>query len=367
MKKSLIFICLFIWSLSISAQLTQPDAAGNKKASVSERIGLTLVKIDYDRPAVKGREGKIWGGLVHYGFKDLQYGTSKAAPWRAGANENTTMEFSTDVMIEDQALMAGKYGFFIAMGTDSATIIFSNYHTAWGSFYYDAKDDALRVNVPVLKLSQSIERLKYEFTDQMETSAVINLMWEKISIPFKVSVDLQKEQIATYRRLFNSGSFYRYWQNMNDAANYCLVNDINLEEGLSWADRSIHTFFGDENFLTLSTYAGLLEKLGRKPESDSIMKRAFPMAKPLQLYRYGRSLQSQNKMEEAFDVFKLNYEKFPEDDNARLGMIIVNFLKGEKAEAIKVAEKAAKESQSAGYRGYFERLVVEIKNGKVVF
>ena len=72
-------------------------------------IGLTDVTVNYDRPAVKGREGKIWGQLVHYGYKYQDFGTSKAAPWRAGANENTTITFSTDVKIEGKT--SKKYSF----------------------------------------------------------------------------------------------------------------------------------------------------------------------------------------------------------------------------------------------------------------
>ena len=98
------------------AQLTSLPSGGNKKASVSERVGLTDITIHYDRPAVKGREGQIWGKLIPVGYTDPGFGTSKAAPWRAGANENTTFEFSTDVKIEGQPLGAGKYGFFIAVG-----------------------------------------------------------------------------------------------------------------------------------------------------------------------------------------------------------------------------------------------------------
>jgi hypothetical protein len=304
MKKTLFTLCFLSTALVIQAQITLPPAGGNKKASVSERIGITDVRIDYDRPAVNGREGKIWGSVVHYGFADLQYGTSKAAPWRAGANENTTVSFSTDVTIEGKPLPAGKYGFFIAMGQEKATLIFSRFNTAWGSFYYDPKDDALRADVPVLKLNDSVERLKYEFSDQTENSAVISLQWEKLKIPFTVAVDLQKEQIAAFRREFNAGSFYRYWQNMHTAANYCLVNNINLEEGLRWADRSINTYFGERNFLTLSTYAGLLEKVGNRSKADSVMKQAYPMATMLQLNSYGRSLLRQKKNKEAFEVYK---------------------------------------------------------------
>src|SRR4051794_28694820 len=88
--------------------LTGLPSGGNKKAIVGERIGLTDVTIHYDRPGVKGREGKIWGQLIPAGFTDPGFGSSQAAPWRAGANENTTIEFSKDVTIEGQPLKAGK-------------------------------------------------------------------------------------------------------------------------------------------------------------------------------------------------------------------------------------------------------------------
>src|SRR5688572_25535096 len=102
---SLLIITLFISTFSFSQiPLTVAPSGGNKKASVSERIGLTDVTIHYDRPAVKGREGKIWGQLVHTGFTDQGFGSSKSAPWRAGANENTTFEFSTPVKINGQSL-----------------------------------------------------------------------------------------------------------------------------------------------------------------------------------------------------------------------------------------------------------------------
>jgi hypothetical protein len=87
-------LLITLLAITATAQITLP-ADANKKASVSEDIGITTVKINYSRPEVKGREGKIWGSVVHYGFADLHYGTSKAAPWRAGANENTTIEFTT--------------------------------------------------------------------------------------------------------------------------------------------------------------------------------------------------------------------------------------------------------------------------------
>src|SRR5215475_3311045 len=104
MKKlsALLLSALFTCCCSSQIILTTLPSGNNKKAAVSERIGLTDVTIHYDRPGVKGREGKIWGQLIPVGYTDQGFGSSKAAPWRAGANENTTMEFSTDVKIESQ-------------------------------------------------------------------------------------------------------------------------------------------------------------------------------------------------------------------------------------------------------------------------
>src|ERR1700744_4192814 len=169
----------FGFSGLVKAQLTALPDGGNKRASVSEQIGLADVTIHYNRPAVKGRDGRIWSKLVPPGFVDQGFGPSKAAPWRAGANENTTIEFSTDVKIEGQDLPAGKYGFFVAYGHNECLLIFSKNSTSWGNFFYDPAEDALRVNVKPVTLDKSVERLKYEFTDQTDASATIQLQWEK--------------------------------------------------------------------------------------------------------------------------------------------------------------------------------------------
>jgi hypothetical protein len=206
MKRNLLSpILLLFFCNSLFAQgLTTAPNGGNKKASVSEWIGITDVTIHYDRPGVKGREGQIWGKLVAYGFTDLGFGTSKAAPWRAGANENTTISFSTDVQVEGKPLAAGTYALFMAMEENEATIIFSKNATSWGSFFYDPKEDALRVTVKTVHTTDKTERLKFEFSDQKENSAVISLLWENLKIPFTVSVDYIKTQLESFRRELRS-------------------------------------------------------------------------------------------------------------------------------------------------------------------
>jgi tetratricopeptide (TPR) repeat protein len=337
----------------------------NKMASVSERVGITNVTIVYNRPAVNGREGHIWGEVVHYGFEDLHYGTSKAAPWRNGADENTTIEVETDVQIEGKTLPAGKYGFFIAMGKEKATLVFSKDNNAWGSFYYKPEHDALRVDVPVVQNTQSVERLTYDFTEQTNNSAVITMSWEKIKIPFKVSIDLVGQQVAAYRREFDNGSFYAYWQKMQQAANYCLINNVNLEEALTWSDRSINTYFGETNFLTLSTYAGLLEKMNQKTKADSVMKKALPMATLLQMNSYGRTLLRQNKKKEALDIYKMNYEKYPNDIYTRLGMARGYAAVGNTKEALAYLAKARETAKGdANTIATVDKMIADVKAGK---
>jgi hypothetical protein len=111
MKRYFLFFAILLFSISLFAQVPYNAAVPNgytKKASVSEQVGLTQVSISYHRPAVNGREGKIWGSVVHKGFIDQGFGARKPAPWRAGANENTVIEFDKDVKVEGQTLPKGK-------------------------------------------------------------------------------------------------------------------------------------------------------------------------------------------------------------------------------------------------------------------
>lgn len=351
-------------SVAVQGQVKTPRTS--KSAFVSEQVGITDITINYGRPAVNGREGKIWGDLVPYGFVDYHYGTSKAAPWRAGANENTTIEFSTDVVIEGKPLSAGKYGFFIAMGQDKATLVFSKDNNAWGSFYYNPASDVLRVEVPVIKTTESVERLKYEFTAETDSSAVVTLQWEKVKIPFTIAVDLKKTQVDAYRYAFNSGNFYEYWQNMQEAADFCLVNDVNIEEGLGWADRSINTYFGEANFRTLSTYGGLLEKVGRMHEADSVIKAAFTKGSTQDIFNYGNKLLRMKKYKAAFDAYKINYDRTPKEMLANWGLAKGYAAMGDKAAAIKYADNSIQLTGDQDDKAYIGRFKQALADGKDV-
>ena len=364
----LLLACMAISCImqQIHAQLTGLPSGGNKKASVSERVGLTDITIHYDRPAVKGREGQIWGKLVPVGYTDLGFGTSKAAPWRAGANENTTIEFSTAVKIEGQPLAAGKYGFFVAYDPNECTLIFSKNASSWGSFYYNDKEDVLRVKVKPVSADKTVEWLKYEFMNETENTAVIALEWEKLVIPFKVEVDYINEQIASYRNQLR-GQVGFTWQPWDQAAQWSLQRNVNLDEALLWSDSATsQNFGGAQSFQAWSTKAQILNKLNRGKEADSIMKKMLPMASMTEVHVYGRSLIAQKKPKEAFDVFKMNYDKHPNVFTTNVGMARGYSATGNYKKALEFAQKALAQVPDANNKTSLEKMINLLQDGKDV-
>ena len=367
MRKILSLLFIVCVATNSNAQiLTVPVGGGSSKAWVGERVGLTDIQVNYNRPAVKGREGKIWGALVPYGYTDLGFGTSKAAPWRAGADENTTISFSTDVRINEKPLAAGNYGFFIAMGENEAEIIFSSNTSSWGSYFYDPKEDALRVKVPTAKLNESLERLTYTFSDQKDNSAVLSLNWEKMRIPFTVSVDLQKTQMESMRRELRSSKGFNPDAYV-EAINYSVANNLNLEEAVGWSDYAINAaFVGQKNFKTLSARAAVLNKLGRSREADSLMKAAMPMANMQELHQYGQQLIRMKRPADALAAYKLNAQKNPDNFTTLVGLVRGYSAMADYKNALKHARLALPKAPDKGNRDNVEAMIRKLEEGKDV-
>jgi tetratricopeptide (TPR) repeat protein len=346
------------------AQLTSLPDGGNKRASVTERIGVTDITINYNRPAVKGREGKIWGQLVPVGYAEQGLGDTKAIPWRAGANENTTIDFSTDVMVEGQALPAGRYGFFIAYDPAECTLIFSHTSTAWGAFFYNPQEDALRVKVKPMPMDNEVERLRYEFTDQKENSAVIALQWEKLSIPFKVEVDYSKTQLVAFRRELVSDKAFN-WQNYVQAAQWCAQRNTDLDEGLGWANKAIDpNIGGTKNFQTLSTKAQILSLQGKTADADALMKEAMPLGTVAEVHQYARQLLGQKRSKEAFDAFKGNYDRHPNEFTTNMGLARGYSANGDYKTALTYLKKAQVQAPDALNKANVEKLMPMLEQGK---
>ena len=369
MRAFILVVITFLFSASFSfSQImpltTEPDG-DNKKASVSEQIGIVKISISYSRPGVKGREGKIWNTPVaHYGFADQGHGTSYSTPWRAGANENTTLSFSHPVKIEGKDLPAGTYGFFIALGETESTLIFSKVNNSWGSFYYDSTQDALRVSVENETLDKSVEWLRYDFTDETRSSAVIAMSWEKRRIPFKVEADIQKLQMASFRsELRTTRPFYDFMS----AANYCVANNIELEQALAWMDRAIYfRIMGVKNFQTLGTKAAVLMKMDRVDEAKKIMEEAVPMGTMIEVHFYGRTLLNMKLKQDALKVFKMNYDKFPNVFTTNVGLGRAYSSAGEYKKALQYMKAALPQSPDETNKGRVESMIQKLEEGKDV-
>ena len=367
MKKQILLLSaiLYCFSSHSQGQLTEPHAGGNKKSFVGENIGLAKITINYDRPGVKGREGKIWGtSIAHYGLRDPGFGSSKASPWRAGANDNTTISFSADVKVEGKDLPAGTYGLFMLLGEIETTVIFSKNFTSWGVFFYDASEDALRVTVKNYPLDKSVEWLKYEFINETDNSATIALMWEKRMIPFKIEVDVSKVQLDIFRKELRTEPGF-IWQSYQQAAEYCLRNNVELGQGLIWSEQAISDgFLGRRNFQTLSTKAKILVKLNRNTEAEALMKEALPMGDMNELHQYAKTLAGLKRGEEALTVFKMNYKNHPNLLTTNVGLARGYSAVGEYKKAIAYAKAALSQTLDPRSKAVLEDLIKKLEDEK---
>jgi Protein of unknown function (DUF2911) len=338
-------LCLAIVGLggTISAQndLNLPDVS--QAAEVKQRIALTDVTVKYHRPLVNGR--KIWGGLVPYG-----------KVWRAGANENTTIAFSDPVWVEGQPLAKGIYGLHMIPNPDSWTVIFSKTNTGWGSYSYKQDEDAVRVNVKPRPLTEQEEALEFEFEALKPDSTALTLKWEKLAVPFTVSIKDSDQTLQNIRaQLKGRGQFA--WQALDEGAQFCLTRKINLDEALRWADASIQN---EERFDNLSTKADILKALNRPDEAKATWSHAVEIATAPQLYSYGRRLQSQKQGAEAMEIFKEVDKRFPQGvygdlARARIKSAVGDFV-GAASDAKQAQAAAPTDAQKQSIKALIDRL-----------
>jgi len=315
MTKNYFLIVLLSWMTSqmgsLHAQALRLPSSTNHSCNAGRNIAFTEIEITWNAPGVKGREGKIWGtDVAYFGTSVLGFGSDVASPWRAGADECTTMSFNSDVQINGQKLPAGKYAFFIELYEDSSILIFNSNSQAWGSYFYDKSKDVLRVSSKQQKnLTISKERLEFNFDNQTENSVEIALEWEYWRIPFTVQVDLKKTILANIQSQM-SGALGFDPPSLQAAANWCLNNDVNLNQALSWITSATDPNLGGvQNFSALSIRSGLLEKLGNKQEAENFMKQALENGTSIELHQYGRKLLGQKKIADAMMVFEMNFKK----------------------------------------------------------
>ncbi len=225
-------------------------------ASVSQTVGLTDITVTYHRPGVKGR--KIWGGLVPYD-----------KVWRAGANEATTVTFSTDVTIDGKVVKAGSYSFFVIPRQGEWSVIL-NSQPQWGAFSYDSTKNVLQYSLKP-ETSSNEERLSYTFTDLTGNSVKLVLRWEKIAVPVEIEVGTD----ANFTKATKAAAAMPA-QVYNNYALYCLDSKTNLDKGLEAVEKSIAI---NENASNLRMKAELLAQSGKTDEAITTAEKAITVGK----------------------------------------------------------------------------------------
>jgi len=323
--------CLLVLASYCSAQSTQLNLPlQSQAAKVTQTIGITDITINYHRPLVNGR--KIWGDLVPYD-----------KVWRAGANLNTTITFANDVSIDGKPLPAGTYGLHMIPGKDQWTVIFSKMHTAWGSFSYKESEDALRVTVKP-EQADFHNALSYDFDQLKPDSAVVTMTWDKLAVPFTVSVDVNKVVEASLHNQLRGLSQYT-WDGWDDAATYLLSQKTDLNEALEYENNSIQQ---EDRFDNEITKSRILDAMGQKSEAEQAKAKALSLANASQLYTYGRLLQHEGKQKEAFAVFRQAADKDPNNWLSHAGLARIAAGAGNYEEATKQLQMALAVAPESG-------------------
>jgi len=267
MKKTLLNALALLFIINFAhAQITIPQASSS--GSVSSKVGLTDVKIDYARPKMKGR--KIFGE----GSDFLQpYGEI----WRSGANSGSIINFSTDVEVAGQKVAAGEYLIFTIPGKDSwQFMLYSDLSLGGNVEKYDKANEVLSTTVTPIALSQPVQTLTFNISDLSEdnTTAAIELTWADVAIKVPMKVDFDSDVMAQIEK--NTKVNVR---NYVTAANYYFETGRDLQQALTWINMYLAEGKNSEQFWHLHTKAKILAKMGNKKEAKLVAEDSMSKAK----------------------------------------------------------------------------------------
>ncbi len=284
-----LLVCVAIPASVAQRQLTTPRVSPH--AQVLQTIGMTDLTVNFHRPAVSERD--VWGELVPFG-----------EIWRAGANENTTFHVSTDVLIEGESLPAGRYGIHTIPGEREWIIIFSSMADAWGSYFYDATEDVLRVTV-TSRAAPMQERLAYRFDNPDLASTTLVLHWERLEVPIRITADTPAMVLASMEQELHGtqGFFPEGWDQI---ATFALDYGLRTQDALAWAGRSIER---SPMFSNQMTKARALDALGRADEARALRTAALAVAVESDVDAYVQARRRTGQLEEAERVQALYQER----------------------------------------------------------
>jgi hypothetical protein len=221
MKKILFALAVILSSFGSQAQVLTPQPS--PKCTINQMVGLTDVEIEYSRPGTKGRN--IFGDLVPFG-----------KVWRTGANSNSTISFSEDVVIDGKTLKKGKYALFTLPKVESWEVIFYSKTDNWGNpEVWDEADVALRASVVPEMLTRNIESLTIDISNLDNNFAYLNIAWEKTLVSLKFEVPTQKMAMASIDKVLAGPSAGDYFS----AAQFYLQSNGDLTKALTYVNKAL--------------------------------------------------------------------------------------------------------------------------------
>ena len=246
MKKLITLLMVFAVTFTVNAQIETPQPSPLQK--IEQKVGLTDVSVQYSRPSMKGRT--IFGDLVPYGKL-----------WRTGANQNTMVTFSTDVMVGESTLKAGSYAIFSKPNKDNWEVIFYSDTNNWGTPQkWDDSKVAATVTAKVYDIPMDIETFTVSFDDLTNDSAVLSIMWEKTYVAVKFDVPTDKAVTAAINKVMNGPSADDYYA----AARYYLESGKDINQAVVWMDKAIEMTKENPRFWWLRQQSLIKAKAGDK-------------------------------------------------------------------------------------------------------
>ena len=221
MKKIIVVLATILANFIVEAQVKTPQSS--PESTVFQTVGLTKVEVVYHRPSIKGRV--VFGELVPFG-----------KVWRTGANENTTVSFSEDIIIDGKPLLKGKYAFFTLPKADNWEFIFYKTTDNWGNpETWDEANVALRANAKPLITDRRLETFTISIGNVDLDSATLELAWEKTYVGLKFEVPTKKAVTASIEKVLagpTAGDFF-------SAGQYYFHSNSDLNKSLELVNKGI--------------------------------------------------------------------------------------------------------------------------------
>jgi len=221
MKKIIFILAIMIANYAIEAQIKTPQLS--PKSTLTQFVGLTEVEINYSRPSARGRA--VIGDLVPYGKL-----------WRTGANENTTISFSDDVIIDGKTLAKGKYAIFATPKADSWEIVFYTKTDNWGiPSTWDEANVALRTSAKPETIDRKLETFTIGISNIDINFAYLELSWENTLVAIKFEVPTQKNTMKSIDKTLAGPTAGDYFS----SAQYLFQSNGDIAKARTYVDKAI--------------------------------------------------------------------------------------------------------------------------------